>query len=233
MGHHAEQPERGALHVCRLAQANGNKGLGIVKSRIIAALGLPKRTQYVLGVFVAHARQVAHPTVGRTGLRVGRAPHQATGERSRKFLGGFVVNAQHRRQLVAILGLPAAAAKLNLLHQVGVDEAQALLLGRGYEKRPVNFEPVHVHQVLIIVAAAHVVRAAQLVITTHTGQGLEDGVKIAEGRRNFLRRSRVDAGDADLLALIGLVGTTGYAHIAQRAGIEPHVEAQGLGRVGG
>ena len=155
----AEQAERGPLHVLLLAQTDVHESLGIVESGVVTALGLFQRTEHVLRVLVAHAGQVAHAAVGRAGFGVGRAAHQAGRERGREFLGRFVIHAQHRGQFVAVLGLPAAAAKLHLLHQIGVDKAQPLLLRRGNEKRPVNLEAVDIHQVLVVITTAHVICA--------------------------------------------------------------------------
>ena len=230
VGHHAQDAQAGFLQVAALlAQPDIHVGLPVVEGGVVVALVLLEGVEHVLGVFVAHAGQVAHPLVGGAGLHVGRAAHEAGRGRGRKFAGLLVLNIEHRGELVAVLGLPAAGAEIDPLHQLGVHEAQALLLGLSDQEGPVHLDAVHVEQVFLVVAAAHAVGAAQLVVADHARQGLDDGAKVAEGRGNDLGRVGVELDEADLLAGVGIGGAAPHPHAGQGLGIGQQAQLQGLG----
>nr|GFD49649.1 hypothetical protein [Tanacetum cinerariifolium] len=92
---------------------------------------------------------------------------------------------------------------------------------------------IDVEQVLVVVAAAHVVGARQLVVADYAWQGFEDGVEVPKRRRQDLGRAGVELNEADLLAAVGRVGAAPHGYVLKRLGLGLQRELQGLAGIGG
>ena len=127
-----------------------------------------QRTEHVLRTLVAYAvhlavRAVAHTYIDASALE----PCRQRGLKSRRLLVAYI---QHGGRLVAEPCIEPSGTELHVLHHLGIDKTQSLLLSGTYEQRTVNLYAVHIHGVLVKTAAAHVVLATHLVGLAHAGK---------------------------------------------------------------
>ncbi len=128
--------------------------------------GHVERAEQVARGLVSGADEVAEvaPRVAQrlAAFEVGRAAQQRAADRGAEGGGPLVGDVEHRRHLVAVPGLEAARREGQALDEVEVGEGQPFLLARADELGSVDLEAVDVHEVFVVVAAPHVVLAAQL-----------------------------------------------------------------------
>ena len=79
----------------------------------------------------------------------------------------LVADIQHRRHLVAILGIEATRREIHALHHVGVHKTQSLLLSAADEQWAVYLYAIDIHRVLIKTTSAHIVLATHLIVLPH------------------------------------------------------------------
>ena len=105
-------------------------------------------------------RAVAHTYIDTSALE----PCRQRGLKSRRLLVTYI---QHGGRLVAKPCIEPSGTELYVLHHLGINKTQSLLLSGAHEQRTVNLYAVHIHGVLVKTAAAHVVLATHLVGLTH------------------------------------------------------------------
>ena len=121
-----------------------------------------------------------------------RSTQHAERERPAILGGLFVLHVQHGRHLVAVLGFKTAGGEDHVASKVGVHEAHALLLRVAHEEGAVYLDVVDEDEVLVVVAAAHIVLGTQLVDGGRTRQHLDDGFHATARRGHLEGQFRID-----------------------------------------
>ena len=112
---------------------------------------------------------------------VGRRAEQAERHGGLEPLGPLVGDVEHGRHLVAVFRVEPARREGHLLHHVGVDDAQPLLLPGADEQRAIHLDAVDIDDVLVEAAAPHVVLRAELVVRADPGEGEQQRLDAARG----------------------------------------------------
>jgi hypothetical protein len=69
----------------------------------------------------------------------------------------FVLDIEHRAHFIAIARAKAAVVKIDIAYERRVDKGKSFLLSAANEVGAEDLEVVHVNEVLIIGASAHIV----------------------------------------------------------------------------
>ena len=145
-----------------------------------------KRAQQIAGGLVSDAARETELVV--PGSHIGACTQQAGHKCRFKALRLAVCYIQDRRHLIAVLHAESAGGENDGLHHIGVDETQTLLLPGANQQRTQYFGAVHVDTVLVKVAAAHIVLAAQFVMAAHSrlsGNDRLHGAAVGIGRKTY------------------------------------------------
>ncbi len=125
--------------------------IGIVGG--VAALGF--ETSQDIAVAVAAETRCIGPTLPHPALDRGRSPQETDAGRAFEFAGTDVGDVKYRREFVAIGGVESSRREKDMFHQVGIDDAHALLLPAAYQHRPEDLDIVDVDEVLVERTATH------------------------------------------------------------------------------
>ena len=157
------------VHLPFRCRAVSHKRLQIDEPRLVFGPRVGVAEQRA-GHAVTDARDLCEAFAGAAHIGVGRAERGMRGgqhaERGRALpsLGPLISDVEHGAHLIAIARLEAAGRKLYLLRQIGVDEAQPLLLAGADEQRAEHFHAVDVNHILVVATAANGVLRAEFVV---------------------------------------------------------------------
>ena len=131
-----------------------------------------KAAKQVFGGFVTRPNEVTKcPKTSfvwlPTSFQMRRSTQHTRAGTGPQTIGTFIFDVQHRGEFVAILGLKTTARKGEIAYKVNVRKGQTLLLSGADELRAVNLKIIDVHEVFVVVAAAHLVLRTQFAARAH------------------------------------------------------------------
>ena len=177
------------LHL--VAGVVGPVALQVGVARVVLGLGVQPLQHQPVGA-VAEAGDLPDALLRHGALDVEGTAQQAGHGRAVELLGTLVPDVQHAAHLVPVAGLEAAGTELDALDQVGIGEAEPLLLACPHQEGAVHLDVVHVHEVLVEVAAPHGVARAQLIAAHEAHLSAQEGLHAALGVGHQGAELRVD-----------------------------------------